>query len=544
MKVKMEEKNKKLSREEIAIIEVGETNISYKNQKILIIFFLLFISIAPVIQLIIPRVNNNNLEYIVSNNTQQADSLYSVFDKFSAYNSYLQTKLENFENNLEDNSVYREAIIPITQAGLFKIFTTGNENAWIGDEYLYYKDANSYLTQPGFLEKEQLEKRQKEASIQPNPINAIIDFKNQLAKRGIKLIIVPAPPKASFVLRNGNDVLNNESYNKFVIKLKKEGVIVCDLFKLLENRNFENSGFLKYDTHWSPETIKVVSEEVSKLLDSLSIQKGKTDYLTKKIEIQNYGDIVDMLNLNNNSHFFKPQTIEIEQVLENNFLFKPSKQSDILFLGDSYSNIYSMETMNWGASAGLSEHISKKMHRPIDRIIMNDAGAYATRQELSNDMKRGRDRLYNKKVVIWEFAARELSVGEWKILDMEVDEKYTSQFFIPEKNSSYFVTGIVKETSSIPIPGSVPYKDHITSVHISNLKNIHNQNELGEAIVYLSSMEDNKWTNAARLRNGQKIKLNIYNWYDYSNKYGSINRSELQDDELSLEEPCWGVLIK
>ena len=264
----------------------------------------------------------------------------------------------------------------------------------------------------------------------------------------------------------------------------------------------------------------------------------------KTATVENDGDSVDMLNVKNKATHFESQAIAIEQVLEDNFLFKPSLQADILFLGDSYSNIYSLEGMNWGSAAGLSEHISYNMRKPIDRIIMNDAGAYATRLALSNELKRGRNRLAGKKVVIWEFAARELSVGDWKLLDLTLNEDYESEFFIPEEKTAVTVTGIVNETSKVPMPNTVPYKDHLVAVHVTNLKDMNTGKDLGESVVYLSSMENNNWTAAAKLRNGQEIQLKLYNWNEFADKFGSINRSELQYDELSLADPCWGILIK
>jgi alginate O-acetyltransferase complex protein AlgJ len=50
-------------------------------------------------------------------------------------------------------------------------------------------------------------------------------------------------------------------------------------------------------------------------------------------------------------------------------------------------------------------------------IAQNDSGAFATRQALARELSAGEDRLQGKRVVIWEFASRELSVGDWKPID-------------------------------------------------------------------------------------------------------------------------------
>ncbi len=41
-----------------------------------------------------------------------------------------------------------------------------------------------------------------------------------------------------------------------------------------------------------------------------------------------------------------------------------------------------------------------------------------TRQQLVRDLARGRDRLKGKRLVIWQFAMRDLLSGDWKLLDL------------------------------------------------------------------------------------------------------------------------------
>ena len=41
--------------------------------------------------------------------------------------------------------------------------------------------------------------------------------------------------------------------------------------------------------------------------------------------------------------------------------------------------------MGWGTSAGFVEHLSYALSRPLDRIVQNDEGAFATRAVLQRD---------------------------------------------------------------------------------------------------------------------------------------------------------------
>jgi len=82
--------------------------------------------------------------------------------------------------------------------------------------------------------------------------------------------------------------------------------------------------------------------------------------------------------------------------------------------------MYSLATLGWGESAGFAEQLSYTLQRPIDRIVQNDQGAHATRGLLARELGRGADRLAGKRVVIWQFAARELAFGDWRVIQLPV----------------------------------------------------------------------------------------------------------------------------
>ena len=237
------------------------------------------------------------------------------------------------------------------------------------------------------------------------------------------------------------------------------------------------------------------------------------------------------------------QEITIHQVTAGNGVWRASKDADLLLLGDSFSNIFSLDAMGWGESAGLAEHLSRAVGRPIDCILRNSDGACATREILSRDLARGRDRLAGKKFVVWEFAMRELAFGNWKLLDMTLRQPPPGRFFVPKAGEKINVTGTVESISTVPLPGSAPYSDHIMAVHLVDVSGTPgHENENVECLVYLWSMRDNVWTKSARVRPSDRISLTLQPWSDVSAQFEKINRSESQDPAVQLEEPCWGEL--
>lgn len=220
-------------------------------------------------------------------------------------------------------------------------------------------------------------------------------------------------------------------------------------------------------------------------------------------------------------------------LLSENYL--SDRSSDVLLLGDSFTNIYSVKAMNWGTQAGFAEHLAARLERPIDVIARNDAGAFATRQLLSQELRRGRDRLADKSVVVWEFAIRELANGDWKMLDMSLGEEQESELLEIEESRS--VEATILAMSELPTPGGAPYKDHIISLHLGDI-----DGENDQVLVYIDSMRDNQLTKITDYRPGDKLEITLEPWEDFELEYGSWNRSEFYSDELILALPCWGEL--
>jgi alginate O-acetyltransferase complex protein AlgJ len=87
----------------------------------------------------------------------------------------------------------------------------------------------------------------------------------------------------------------------------------------------------------------------------------------------------------------------------------------------------------------------------------------------------------------------------------------------------------------------VPYQDHILALHLTDLTIEGREQNIGlEAVVYAESMRANVLTSAARLRPGDRVTLRLRPWSDVSDGYEKINRSEIEDPTVQLEEPCWG----
>jgi alginate O-acetyltransferase complex protein AlgJ len=126
-----------------------------------------------------------------------------------------------------------------------------------------------------------------------------------------------------------------------------------------------------------------------------------------------------MLGLSENQTLYPVETVQARRIQSpDGAPWRPSRDADVLVLGDSFSNIYAVPSMNWGESAGLVEQLSYVLRRPLDRLVQNDDAAFATREALARPLLGGGSRLAGKRLVIYQFASRELAFGDWQVIEL------------------------------------------------------------------------------------------------------------------------------
>ena len=533
--------HRKLPREEEADLALKNTKFKPGTRQTLIALFLLTILAVPVIQLV--------GEFRAAGSISRLP-MVSIFRSLPWLPH--AEDLKRVERSLENESLVSQWLLPRMQYLLTVVLGAGNEQVYLGrDPWLFYRADVDHVIGLPFLDPVRMKHRLQSSRVQPDPIKAIVDFRNQLAARGIDLVLLPVWVKPSvegemLAVSNANrnearSGLPNPSFNEFIARLKQEKVRVFDPAPSLMERGTNRPLYLETDTHWRPATMEFVAERLADFLQLPAATGSMRSSIVEK-EVVAHGDIAAMLKLTRGDKFFPAEKVTIRQVVTGNGLWRPSKEADVLLLGDSFSNIFSFEAMGWGESAGFAEHLSFALQRPIDCILRNSDASFATREILSNDLAHGRDRLAGKKLVIWEFATRELSFGNWKLLDLKLGEAKPSGFLRLKPGAAITVSGTVETISPVPRPGTVPYKDHIEAVHLVDVVPEESREPAShsQAVVYLWSMRDNVWTSAARLRPGERVKLRLRPWSDVSAEYEKFNRTELEDSALQLEDPVWG----
>ncbi len=470
---------------------------------------------------------------------------------------------QRIEDAVGERSLVVETLRPVAQSVLTGVLGAGTELAYpVGQGWLFYGPDLKYVTGKEFLATRQLERRATSGDTvtrppEPDPRPAILALDRSLAARDIQLIVMPTPVKPTVEfgrLSEGGDetLIENGSYAPLVDALRARGVLVFDAGTAIREARETLTGplYLATDTHWRPGTMEVVARRLAEfIVDHVQLAPTSIGLQTEGSEVTNRGDIVPLLGLASNARLYPAETVLIRRVTAGGEPWRRDPNADILLLGDSFTNVYSVRTMGWGESAGLAEHLSLALDRPIDRISQNDDGAHASRTLLATELRRGQDRLDGKRVVILQFANRELAFGDWPIIDVRTalrpdGSPPRSTFAAPRDDRRVDVTGTVRAVGPIPTPGSVPYKDQIVGVHVGDLA-LDSDTDGGplngtEALVYLWGMRDNELTPVSDLRPGSPIVLTLEPWANVAADLDGINRGELEDTASQLAEPWWG----
>ena len=230
-----------------------------------------------------------------------------------------------------------------------------------------------------------------------DPIPAIVDFNEQLKALGIRLLVMPVPPKLAVYPIAGLNVGEAAKYlQAFDAELQKQDVEVLDLTpNLIAARNL--GVFCRQDSHWSPAGIELAAQL---LADRIGL-KGNDKFQATEKEVKIVGDLQKSLNPESGvSETLKLRIIGGEVFSEN---------SPILLLGDSHCLVFSAGGDMLAQGAGLGEQLAYDLQMPIDRIGVKGSASTPVRVNLYRKAAKNPEWLKHKKIVVWVFSCREFT---------------------------------------------------------------------------------------------------------------------------------------
>ncbi|HZE14000.1 MAG TPA: hypothetical protein VE086_09595 [Chthoniobacterales bacterium] len=250
-----------------------------------------------------------------------------------------------------------------------------------------------------------------------DPVPAILDFQQQLKARGIELLVVPVPPKASVYPEKivpGFDVRTKDPapvLHQFYDELRAAGVDVLDLSKLFVEKRDDSRGpvFSKTDSHWSGIGCVLAADAIAeKVRGKIAEPANAKEYVAEWKDAERDGDLATLLG--HDGHKPPAEKIAVQSVSEKGTgaAVQEDSSSPLLLLGDSHTLIYHDRDF-LPVRAGLVDQLALQLGFAPDLIGTSGSGATPVRINLYRRSVKDAGYLAKKKMIVWCFAAREFT---------------------------------------------------------------------------------------------------------------------------------------
>ncbi len=260
-----------------------------------------------------------------------------------------------------------------------------------------------------------------------DPLPVILDFKAQMDKAGIQLLLVPVPPKAViYPDRLGADAVPSAkggavprldpSLRAFYQLLAEKGVMVEDLTEAFIQARGEGaegqSVYCKTDSHWAPVACEIAARRIRDRFKTAAwMPAEKAAFTAERSTLQISGDLAGAAN--GARETLSLRTISMAGSAAG--AATVDKGSPVLLLGDSHCLVFHSGDDMLATGAGLVDQLACEMGMAIDLLGVRGSGATPARLNLMQRARSTPGYLAGKKLVIWCFTAREFTESQgWR----------------------------------------------------------------------------------------------------------------------------------
>jgi hypothetical protein len=344
--------------------------------------------------------------------------------------------LRRFEATLEDTWWGQRTVRPWMQRLEFLALRNAGAKALIGrNGWVFYRPDVRYLIEADRPEPDDGSSIWAEPAAtgtrRDSVARAIVQYRDQLRERGMELLVVPVPSKASvypdeLTLRaEGMETEFRSPTEELLTELRRRDVQTVDLFALFRDARRKGRGsstteayYLATDTHWTPAGARLAAEAVARKLRDLesatagSPSRGhgwranrgtlpiagnghpthRREYSTRRVRVARHGDILEMTEIPGIRDRFSPEVVECEQVLDprvgpmvpgaggrdGTYANSPLRDTPrVLVLGDSFCRIYQLpEPQSLGEVVDGTPEPQNEGRQPVGRkrLLPGSAG--------------------------------------------------------------------------------------------------------------------------------------------------------------------------
>ena len=274
-----------------------------------------------------------------------------------------------------------------------------------------------------------------------DPLPGILDFAASLDAAGVDLLVVPVPPKAVVYADELSSSLEVPSppprldpdLRAFYARLRESGVDVLDITEpLLAARDHpEGPVYCRHDTHWSGVGCVVAGRAIAAAVRArpwygeLPREGHEAEWrdatitgdLTLGLDAPPPGERLRLREVRRAGTPAPPPgaTAAPEPAAPREVAADPA--STIVLLGDSHNLVFHAGGDMHATGAGLPDQLAFELGMPVDLVAVRGAASIAARVNLLRRAQRDPAYWAGKRMVIWCFAARELTEGDgWPVV--------------------------------------------------------------------------------------------------------------------------------
>ena len=305
------------------------------------------------------------------------------------------------------------------RAQVIRILSHGSPDAFVGREgWLFDGRELTALTSTGALKPEITDPLGKTSQA----ADTVLAFAQQLKERGIPLLLIPLPMKASLYPEyiTGTDPEFSEAplyhpcqpelYERFA----KADIDVQDVTAaLLQLKERRKRLFFRQDTHWTPDAMQELARAIAAHVKKKYPGVAAPDRLildAKAPDAQDYGDLAQRLNQSAPGAAYAPESTVLLTfpTLEND------PQSSIVLLGGGDAQVFDDPALGYVPDAhpraqpmraGFAQHLGVYLGQPLDTYTTRTDATQAPRQTFAQRLD---DEVRAKQLVIWLLPARDL----------------------------------------------------------------------------------------------------------------------------------------
>lgn len=356
------------------------------------------------------------------------DSDGTIVERALLVNQELQTGLQDYEATLGEFSWLRRPARPLQQM-LSVAFRRGSEQVLEAPEgWLFLMSELRSLTAGrirDFAGRHDPGTGQAVADIVRDPLPAIVQFHRLLQQQGVTLLLVPIPAKAAVhaadlpvaAARSGQRV--DVRVVELLQELAERGVWVLDLVPELQRAGDPGNWYCRTDTHLNGDGIGRLAEVVAAELVTRGLcgKREAAPLTVESREVELTGDLARMLD----SETDQRERVRLDFVTDSATGLAPPgaaaaatfPEAPVLLLGDSHVLVYDAADLH-AVGAGLPQQLARHLGAGIETLGVRGSGGTGARLRLLQMP----DRLSSLRVVVWCFAARELteSAEGWPVV--------------------------------------------------------------------------------------------------------------------------------